>query len=174
MDRSGAADPLGAGRGGSGPLRVLEVAIHTALASWMAAVFHAAADGVFTPMMTQAIRLFMLFEATTFIAASLVHSGALITGYEHREARIAERVIAIALLAGLALTRVRLRWTRVVGLAAQGFALVGTLVGVFTIAIGIGPRTAPDIAYHIGIVVVLASGLVVAARARSGEARQRP
>jgi hypothetical protein len=94
---------------------------------------------------TRAIRLFMLFEAATFVAASLVHAGVLITGYEHREARIAERVIAIALLAG-----------------------------VFTIAIGIGPRTAPDIAYHVGIVLVLACGLVVAARARLDEARQRP
>lgn len=29
-----------------------------------------------------------------------------------------------------------------------GFALLGTFVGVFTIAIGIGPRTVPDIVFH--------------------------
>jgi hypothetical protein len=29
------------------------------------------------------IRLFMLYEAATFIAASLIHSGVLIAGYEH-------------------------------------------------------------------------------------------
>jgi hypothetical protein len=39
-----------------------------------------------------------------------------------------------------------------------------TLVGLFTIAIGVGPRTIPDVAYHVGIVVVLIWGLSVAAR----------
>jgi hypothetical protein len=71
------------------------------------------------------------------------------------------------LLVGATLTWIRPAWTRPVGIAAQGFALFGTLVGVFTIAIGVGPRTAPDVAYHIGIVVVLVWGLVFAARAPS-------
>src|SRR5919198_626830 len=38
------------------------------------------------------IRLFLLFEAATFIVASLVHAGFLISGYEHARARIAEGV----------------------------------------------------------------------------------
>jgi hypothetical protein len=29
------------------------------------------------------IRVFLLFEAATFVAASIIHSGALIAGYEH-------------------------------------------------------------------------------------------
>jgi hypothetical protein len=115
--------------------------------------------------MTQTIRIFLLIEAASFIAASLVHAGVLITGYEHQKARIAESVLASTLLAGAALTWVRPAWTRMAGLAAQGFALLGTMVGIFTIVIGIGPRTVPDIAYHIVIVVVLVSGLVVAMRA---------
>ena len=57
-------------------------------------------------------------------------------------------------------------WTRATALLAQGFALFGTLVGLFTIAIGIGPRTAPDILYHIAIVAVLVWGLAVARQAR--------
>jgi hypothetical protein len=122
--------------------------------------------------MTRAIRLFMFLEAAAFITAALVHAGLLVDGYEHREARIAESVLAVVLLVGLALTWIRPRATRGVGLAAQAFALLGTLVGVFTIAIGVGPRTVPDVVYHVGIVVVLASGLAVAARARSGQSRQ--
>jgi hypothetical protein len=51
-----------------------------------------------------------------------------------------------------------------VGLAVQGFALLGTLVGAFTIAIGIGPRTGPDIVYHVGLLIVLGWGLAVTAR----------
>jgi hypothetical protein len=122
--------------------------------------------------MTQTIRLFLLFEAATFVAAALVHSGALIDGYEHRQARTAESVIAVVLLVGLALTWIRRAWTRTVGLAAQAFALLGTLTGVFFIAVGLGPRTAPDVAYHLAIVAVLAWGLVVAKRAPAEIARQ--
>ncbi len=56
---------------------------------------------------------------------------------------------------------------REVGLAAQAFALLGTLVGIFTIAIGIGPRTVPDLVYHATIVGVLVWGLTVAAQTHS-------
>lgn len=36
------------------------------------------------------------------------------------------------------------------------------MVGLFTIAIGIGPRTTPDLAFHCGIGLVLAAGLIAA------------
>ena len=38
---------------------------------------------------------------------------------------------------------------------------MGTLVGVFTIIVGVGPQTTPDVVYHIGIVAVLLWGLRV-------------
>jgi branched-subunit amino acid permease len=49
----------------------------------------------------------------------------------------------------------------------QGFALLATCVGLFTIAVGVGPRTVPDVAYHVAIVIVLLWGLMVARRART-------
>ena len=116
--------------------------------------------------MAQRIGLLMLLEGATFVVAALIHGGVLLAGYEHQQASIAESVIGSVLLVGAALAWARPTWTREVGLAAQGFALLGTLVGVFTIIIGVGPRTTPDIAYHLGIVVVLAWGLVMAARAQ--------
>ena len=116
--------------------------------------------------MTTTLPLLMLVEAATFIMAAAVHAGLLIAGYEHREARIAESVIALVLLAGAALAWIRPQSVRVAGIAAQGFALFGTLVGIFTIAIGIGPRSALDIVYHVAIVSVLAWGLVLARRTR--------
>jgi hypothetical protein len=112
------------------------------------------------------IRLFLLVEALSFAIASLIHSGKLVQGYEHPEARIAEGVIAAVLLAGLVVTWLRPGAMRRIGLIAQGFALLGTLVGIFTIIIGVGPRTPPDIVYHIGIVLVLVWGLWVAAQSR--------
>lgn len=111
------------------------------------------------------IRLFLLFEAVSFATASLIHSGGLIQGYEHPQARTAEGVIAIVLLVGLVLSWIRPAALRGVGLVVQGFALLGTLVGVFTIIIGVGPRTVPDVVYHIAILVVLVWGLSVAVRA---------
>jgi hypothetical protein len=120
--------------------------------------------------MTRAIRLFVILEGAGFIAAALTHFGVLMHGYEHQKAGTAESVIGVVLLAGWALTWMAPASTRGIGLAVQGFALLGTLVGIFTIAIGVGPRTAPDFAFHTGIVVVLVSGLIVAARAQSDAA----
>ena len=111
--------------------------------------------------------MFMLFEAATFVAASFIHSGNLISGYEHHQARVAEGVIAIVLVAASALTWIRPTWTRQAGLGGQGFALLGTLVGIFTIVVGVGSRTVPDIAYHFAIIVVLIWGLIFAKRAES-------
>ncbi|HEX3270304.1 MAG TPA: hypothetical protein VHR15_06620 [Ktedonobacterales bacterium] len=115
--------------------------------------------------MRTTIRLFLLIEGVSFLAAGLVHRGVFITGYAHQQASIAETTIAVVLLIGLGLTWIWPGQTRLIGLVAQAFALLGTLIGVFTIAIGVGPHTAPDIAYHIIILAVLTVGLVVAARA---------
>jgi hypothetical protein len=43
----------------------------------------------------------MLFEATTFVAAALIHFDVLVHGFEHQTASIAESVIATVLLTGL-------------------------------------------------------------------------
>ncbi|HEY6005286.1 MAG TPA: hypothetical protein VIV57_20565 [Anaeromyxobacter sp.] len=109
-------------------------------------------------------RTFVLAEAASFATAALVHFGVLFHGYEHGKAGTAESVIAAVLVAGLAVTWIRPASTRAVGLAVQAFALLGTFVGLFTIAVGVGPRTAPDLAYHAGIVAVLVWGIVSAAR----------
>jgi hypothetical protein len=73
-------------------------------------------------------------------------------------------VIAIALLIGLALTWSGLAAVATIGIVMQGLALLGTLVGIFTIAIGVGPRTVPDVVYHVAISVVLVVGVVFASR----------
>ena len=123
--------------------------------------------------MRQTIRRFLLFEGASFALAGLVHRGVLVGGYQHREAAIAESVIAVVLLVGLGLTWVWPALTRPSGIVAQAFGLLGTLVGVFTIAVGVGPRTVPDIVYHVAIVAALVWGLVVAARAPA-DATRRP
>jgi hypothetical protein len=117
--------------------------------------------------LTRRLRTFLLVEAVAFVAAALVHFGVLVHGYEHAEARTAESTIASVLVVGLALTWVRPERSRETSIAAQGFALLGTLVGILTIIVGVGPQTAPDVSYHIVIVTVLVWGVIVAVRAPS-------
>jgi hypothetical protein len=124
--------------------------------------------------MSQTIRRFLLLQGVSFVIAASFHSGALVDGYEHREAAIAESIIAVVLLVGFGLTWVWPSRTRLIGIVAQAFALLGTSVGVFVIAIGVGPRTVPDIVYHVAIVVALIWGLVVAARAPADVTRPPP
>jgi hypothetical protein len=121
--------------------------------------------------LTTRIRLFLLFEAVTFVLASLIHFGLLVDGYEHDGARIPEAVIAAVLLIGLGSSLVRPDLTATAGVSAQGLALAGTLLGLFLVAIGVGPRTVPDVIYHIAIIVILAWGLSLAWRARAAEGR---
>lgn len=99
--------------------------------------------------MTRGLRVWLAGEAAAFAVAALVHAGILATGYEHREARIAETVIAVVLLAAI---------------AAQGFALLGTLIGIVAIIAGPGPRTVPDAVYHAAMVALLVVGLTWAMR----------
>jgi len=118
--------------------------------------------------MARLVRWFLLLEAAAFFAASSVHSGILFGGYEHSKAATAEGVIGAVLSASLVVTVLVPRATRTVGLGAQGFALLGTLVGLFTIAIGVGPRTAPDLVFHAGMVAALIAGLIQLRRPRAG------
>lgn len=114
------------------------------------------------------LRLFLLLQVLGFAAAALVHAGILAEGHAHRPATIAESVIALVLVAGLAATLAIPRAARPVGLAVQAFALLGTLVGIFTIAIGVGPQSGFDVALHAGFVALLIAGLAVTARGGRG------
>ena len=118
--------------------------------------------------MANIVRWCLAAEVLIFAVAALVHAGVLLTGYEHREARIAESVIGLVLLAGLLTTVAAPRFARRAGLGAQGFALLGTMVGLFTIAVGIGPRSVFDLVLHSTMIIVLVTGLIVVSRQRVG------
>jgi hypothetical protein len=111
------------------------------------------------------VRGFLVLQVVIFLAAASMHFGLLLSGYVHHAAGTAESVIAIVLLAGLALTWAPPAWNLRAAASAQAFGGFGTLVGLLTIAIGIGPRTNVDLAIHGLMLVVLTSGLVVTVRA---------
>jgi hypothetical protein len=110
------------------------------------------------------IRTFLSIEAGAFGIAALVHAGVVSDGYQHRQAAIAESVIAAVLLLALLASAITHRPSRAMGLAAQGFALAGTLVGIVMIVIGVGPQSRFDVALHVSFVTLLITGLIVVAR----------
>jgi hypothetical protein len=119
------------------------------------------------------VRWCLSLEAAAFGGAALVHAGVLVHGYEHSKAAAAETVIGLVLLFALVASVAAPRSSRAMALASQSFALLGTLVGVFTIVIGVGPRSAFDVALHAGFIASLIAGLLVVARGRVGEPAQR-
>ena len=107
---------------------------------------------------------YLVAEIALFVFASLLHRGALVSGYEHGKAAVAETVIASVLAAGLLLSLMRPWSTRLFALFVQGFALAGTFLGVVMIAIGVGPRTAADLGLHALMIVMLTFGFIAAKR----------
>ncbi len=108
------------------------------------------------------IRIFLILESILFVSAALLHFGFFVKGHEHAKARIAESIIALVLLAGLIYTFIRPDNLQTAALTVQGFALFGTLVGIFTIIVGIGPRTRMDIMLHITMILLLTGGILLA------------
>ena len=117
----------------------------------------------------QTVRAFLLIEAVAFLVAGAIHSGMFVAIDTHYQAATAESVIGVVLLVSFGLTWVWSAQTRLIGLLAQAFAAFGTMVGLFTIAVGVGPRSVGDIAFHLAILAVLGWGIV--ATARSAETR---
>ena len=104
----------------------------------------------------------LVLEAATFAVAGSLHLGAriplgFVTFYGEHEAKAAlpELLIAVVLLLGAIVVFGRPDEARQVGAIATGFAIFGVLVGLVTIALGLGPRTVPDLVYQVGIMVVL-------------------
>lgn len=110
------------------------------------------------------ITIILLVEAIVFAVAALIHTGLLVEGYEHDEARDAESVVATVLFLGFLVAWRRSSWTKTAGILTQGFALLGTSIGFFTIIVGLGPQSILDVAYHLTITAVLIWGLIVSTR----------
>jgi hypothetical protein len=112
--------------------------------------------------MISTIRIFLFVQAALFISAAIAHFN-LIGDLDDPGAGTAESVIATALVAGLAVSLANPGATRTAALAAQGFALLGTMIGV-TLLLTVGPRTTFDVTMHLAMLAALVTGLVVTIR----------
>lgn len=116
--------------------------------------------------MPSLVRWFLALEAGVFAAAALMHAGVIVGGYEHSKAQTAESVIASVLGIGLLAATIFPASSRGIALGVQGFALLGTAVGLLTIAIGIGPRTVVDVLLHGIMIALLVVGMITVGRHR--------
>ncbi|MGR9393847.1 hypothetical protein ACU8OL_12725 [Rhizobium leguminosarum] len=117
--------------------------------------------------MSSALAILFLIEICLYATASLTHAGFVLEGHEHQQAMIAEAVISAVLLLGLISLNLDRPWSRMAAISAQSFALLGTLVGAFTIAVGVGPRTTLDYITHAVMILLLVTGLAWLARNRN-------
>ncbi len=113
--------------------------------------------------MKSVIQFFLAVQFAPFAFAAAAHAGAL-ANRSDPGAAIAEAVIAGVLLAGLGLTFTRSADVRSVALGAQGFALLGTLIGT-TLVLTVGPTEAFDVTMHSVMLATLLAGLATTFRA---------
>ena len=109
----------------------------------------------------------LALQAAIFLVAVSVHFGLLFQGYSHRAAGTAESIIAAVLLVALVVTLLSPSRARLVAIAAQSFGIIGVVVGLFTIAIGVGPRTALDLGLHALMLITLVAGLIIAIQSKT-------
>ncbi len=71
------------------------------------------------------------------------------------------------LIVGLVVTLASPSRARVAAIAVQSFGILGVVVGLITIAVGIGPRTSLDLALHGLMLIVLVAGLIIAVQMKT-------
>lgn len=118
--------------------------------------------------MHRVLRRFLSVQFALFALGVLVHT--FVSSHQHGRAATAETVIGLVLLAGLVATFVVPARARAMAVAVQGFALLGTMVGIVTIVVGIGPRSAFDFVLHGTMIATLVAGLAAARRSPSHQA----
>lgn len=80
------------------------------------------------------------------------------------ERRRVELIIAAVLVAGLLLTWTPRPWSRRSAAVVQSFGILGVLLGMATIALGIGPRTTLDLTLNVTLLLTLIAGLAITLR----------
>ena len=110
------------------------------------------------------VRGVLVLQIAIFLSMVSIHFGLLIGGYRHRSAGTAELVIAAALVAVLLLTWTPRPWSRRSAIAVQSFGILGVLLGLSTIALGIGPQSTLDLTLNATLLLTLIAGLAITLR----------
>jgi hypothetical protein len=104
---------------------------------------------------------FLVAEALAFTVAALIHASLPGEEFGHPDATTFESVLASILFVGYGLSRYDQSWTRRIGIAVQGIALLGAVIGRFSIIAGAGPTIVFDLVFYRAISAILLWGLIV-------------
>ena len=117
----------------------------------------------------------LLAAAATFGIASYLHLDGniplgftTITGEHFGRASVPEAVIGAVLAAGAVVVAVAPGRARTAALGATGFAALGVLAGLGFVLTSSRPHIAVDLSYHLTMLLVLLTGLIVLIRAGHG------
>jgi hypothetical protein len=118
----------------------------------------------FTPIVT-VITVLMVAEAVTFLLAALLHLGIPLGLSEPRiiPAAIVEGLCGLFLAVSTYAVLARATWAWGAALAVHLFAVAGVLLGIASLALGLGPSTAANTIYHRVILGVLTVVLLLLA-----------
>src|ERR1700694_3358071 len=110
------------------------------------------------------IRSWLLLQIAMLLSMVSMHFDLLLGRSPPAPAGTAELLLAAVLVAGLLLTWTPRPWSRRSATAVQSFGILGVLVGLSTIAIGIGPRTMLDLTLNAALLLTLIVGLAITLR----------
>jgi hypothetical protein len=107
----------------------------------------------------------VVLEAVVFLLAALLHVGVRVpVGFVEPRiipAAIVEGLIGVFFAVSAYAVFARQTWAWSAAIGAHVFALLGTLLGVFALAVGGGPRTEANTIYHYVMLGVIIVGLVL-------------
>ncbi len=106
-------------------------------------------------------QMFLFAEALAFTVAAFIHAGLPAEEYGRRDAIVLESMLAGILFLGYSLAQYNNSWTRRIGIVVQGIALLGTVIGRFSIIAGAGPAILFDLVFYRAITFILLWGLTV-------------
>jgi hypothetical protein len=109
------------------------------------------------------LRWIMAIGAVSLLIAAALHAGLIIPG-PYDSAAMYETIIAVILVIGIGVTFLSGPWARWGALVTLVVSVAGASVGLFLAIRGAGPNTVPDLMYHVGLVLWLLAGVVVAWR----------
>ena len=111
----------------------------------------------------QRLRLLLVFEASIFVLAALVHVGIFNSGLRHSQAFLIEMLLAVILMGGLAMSLNRPRITRDIAIYVHSVAVLVALAGLVLMATGETATQRPaDLGFHVVMLLVLIRGFFTA------------
>lgn len=116
---------------------------------------------MFSRVKMQRLRLLLVFEASIFVLAALVHVGIFSAALRYSQAFVIELLLAVILMGGLGASLNWPRATRDIAVFVHSGAVLVALTGVILMAMGEGAtERAADLVFHVLMLLMLIRGFL--------------